>query len=350
MTRRLGTLLGLALAAVLAACATAPPRPPLRPPLRPPPRTPAAPPTAVPWSELPGWAREDHLSALRAVAAACRVRTAAMGRVCAELAAAPPEDDEAARQFFERRFRLERLSGEGLLTAYFTPRYEARHEPEPPFIAPVRPPPASGAAGLDRASIEAQPAPDALAWMRPEDLFFLQVQGSGVLLFEDGERWKASYAGSNDEPFVGIAGVMRREGLIGDGQSSGDGIHAWLAAHRGPDADAVMDQDPRYIFFRLEPDDGVGPTGAAGARLPPGRALAVDPSWHSLGELFWIDASAPALSGAFPAYRRLAAALDTGGAIRGDIRADLYIGSGDSAGREAGRVRHRLTLYRLEAR
>jgi membrane-bound lytic murein transglycosylase A len=111
-----------------------------------------------------------------------------------------------------------------------------------------------------------------------------------------------------------------------------------------------MRQDPRYIYFALQTDDGAGPVGTAGAPLPAGRALAVDPARHELGELFWIDASAPALSGAFPTYRRLVAALDTGGAIKGDVRADLYLGSGDAAGREAGRVRHRLTLYRLAPR
>src|SRR6185369_13806370 len=97
----------------------------------------------------------------------------------------------------------------------------------------------------------------------------------------------------------------------------------------------------------LAEDDGKDPAGAAGAPLIPGRAVAVDLSRHELGELFWIDASAPALSGAFPTYRRLAIALDTGGAIRGDARADLYLGRGPEAGMAAGRVRHTLRLYRL---
>jgi len=109
-----------------------------------------------------------------------------------------------------------------------------------------------------------------------------------------------------------------------------------------------MRLDPRYVFFRLEPDDGVEPTGAAGAPLIPGRSLAVDPSRHALGGLYWIDATAPSLNGAYPSYRRLALALDTGGAIKGDIRADLYLGKGPLAGAEAGRVRHVLSLYALE--
>ena len=108
-----------------------------------------------------------------------------------------------------------------------------------------------------------------------------------------------------------------------------------------------MRLNPRYVFFSLAPDDGRQPVGAANVPLPPGRALAVDPAFHPMGELYWIDASAPILNGAFPAYRRLAMALDTGGAIKGDVRADLYLGQGAAAGAEAGRVRHTLRLYRL---
>ena len=262
-----------------------------------------------------------------------------------------------------------------MLTAYFAPQYEAREAPDPPFTAPVRPkpsalddlleaaladpgpdpaatgptapPPASPQALPDRAAIEAQAASDALAWMRPEDLFFLQIQGSGVLVLPDGRRLKAAFAASNNQPFVGLARLMREDGLIDDAHSSSEAIRAWLADHRGPEADALMRRDPRYVYFSVRPDDGREPAGAAGIPLPAGRALAVDASRHGMGELFWIDGEAPRLSGAFPRYQRLAAALDVGGAIKGDIRADLYIGSGDVAGREAGRVRHVLRLYRL---
>ena len=298
-----------------------------------------------------------------------------MAGPCRRLTGVPPDDD-AARAFLETAFRARPLAGDGLLTAYFAPEYEARTAPEGPFTAPVRPKPAAldaliaaatapdadppapgpatdpGAATVDlnpdRAAIRVMPSSDALAWMRPEDLFFLQIQGSGVLTFADGTRKKAVFAASNGKPFVGLARVMREEGLIPDSRTSGDAIRTWLADHRGPEAEALMDRNPRYVFFVLRPDDGRDPAGAAGVPLPAGRALAVDPAWHGMGELYWIDAGAPALAGAFPVYRRLAAALDTGGAIKGEIRADLYTGVGDAAGREAGRVRHALRLYRLE--
>ena len=379
--RRLPALLAVLAAAVLTACATTPPpRPPApRPAPRPaPPPRPATAPAPRPperplaWEDLPGWRGEDHLQALKAVVAACRVsRDPDMAGACARLDRRPPRDSAAARAFIEENFQPRSLGELGLLTAYFAPSYEAREAPEGPFVAPVRPKPAALdlllAAALadpppgpdtdppsstepllpDRAAIESMPADDALAWMRPEDLFFLQLQGSGVLVLPDGRRLKAAFAGSNGRPFVGIARVMRDQGQIDDAHSSGDAIRAWLSDHRGPEADAVMRANPRYAFFTLRPDDGREPAGAAGVPLPPGRGLAVDPSRHAMGELFWIDASAPALSGAFPVYRRLGAALDTGAAIKGEVRADLYVGSGDTAGREAGRVRHVLRMYRL---
>jgi membrane-bound lytic murein transglycosylase A len=263
--------------------------------------------------------------------------------------------EAAARQFLETHFRPERLGESGLLTAYFTPVYQARHQPEGPFTAPVRPRPpdlprqaAAGgtAAYADRAEIDRWPAPDALAWMKPEDLLFLQIQGSGVLTFPEGDQWRAVFDGANGAPFVGIAAPMRRQGLL-DQDTSAETIRGWLADHRGAEADGVIELDPRYVFFRLQPDDGGEPAGAAGVRLVPGRALAIDLAAHGMGEVLWIDASAPALPDAFPRYRRLAMALDTGGAIKGGVRADLYLGRGAEAGVEAGRVRHQLTLYRL---
>jgi membrane-bound lytic murein transglycosylase A len=200
----------------------------------------------------------------------------------------------------------------------------------------------------ERAVIERTPDEEPLAWMKPEDLFFLQIQGSGVLTFADGERKKAVFAAGNGRPFVGIAAPMRDQGLLADGDTSGDAIRTWLAEHRGPQAEAIMRLDPRYVFFTLAPDDGQQPVGAAGAVLTPGRAIAVDPSKHALGGLYWISADAPALSGAMASYRRLTVALDTGGAIKGEARADLYVGLGRDAGVEAGRVRHRLKMVALE--
>lgn len=337
------------------------PPPPIPPPSSPPPLpspqpsgpAPSPPSPANPFNALVGWDLEDHAAALAAFQSSCgAVPNPSLEHVCARAMALGPVDERLARAFLERSFRPELIAGDGLLTGYFAPDYEAREAADSEFSAPVRPRPADlpedGAGPYpDRAAIEATPAPDALAWMRPEDLFFLQIQGSGTLIFGDGRRLMAVSDGVNGAPFVGIAKPMRAAGLLSDEQTSGQEIHAWLAAHRGAQAKSLMDLDPRYAFFRLRPDDGRDPAGAARVPLPPGRAVAVDLDRHALGELLWIDAQAPALIGAFPVYRRLVVALDTGGAIKGDVRADLYLGRGEAAGVEAGRVRHRLRLYRL---
>ncbi len=323
-------------------------------------------------SNLIGWREEDHVAAFDAVKLACRTnRDLDMQKVCAAAASLSVLDDASAKAFLEAHFRPEILAGPGLLTAYFAPEYPARHVADPVFSAALRgrpddlvlADPAQGdAAGRktplqsidgrlapypDRISIELTPPEHALAWMRPEDLFFLQIQGSGSLVFPDGEREKAIYAADNGKTFVPLSSLMVRRGLLEHGHGSGEAIHTWLAEHRGDEAQAIMDLDPRYVFFSLVPDDGVDPVGAAGIPLPPGRAIAVDPTWHRYGEVYWIDAVSPTLAGATRTYRRLVVALDTGSAIRGNVRADLYMGRGEQAGVEAGRMRHTLVLVRL---
>jgi membrane-bound lytic murein transglycosylase A len=375
-------LVAAALAAMsLAACATTPTGPrPAPSPLPPEPAPPQPPATEriLPLSALPGWQAEDHAAAFAAFRSTCKVsRDPEIAGPCRAAQAAGALAERAARDFLEAQFVAETLPGQGVLTGYYAPVYPARRQPDAEFSAALRARPAdlkvvdaglfdpaqagrSGAAidpGFgpllpypDRANIEATPAQAPLAWMRPEDLFFLQIQGSGALVFEDGARMKALYAANNGRPFVGIANIMRDRGLLAPDNTSGEAIHAWLAAHRGPDADALMQLNPRYAFFRLAPDDGRAPVGAAGVPLPAGRAVAVDRKTHAMGELLWIDGEAPLLQGAFPAYRRLVMALDTGGAIEGPVRADLYLGEGEAAGAEAGRVRHVLRLYRLAPR
>jgi membrane-bound lytic murein transglycosylase A len=320
-------------------------------------------PAAMSWARLPGWDREDHAAALDMFRASCGVeKDPAWREVCLRARDLGPQDEVIARAFLETNFRLRPVgepgADEGLLTGYFAPEYPARAERAYPYTAAVRPRPADlppadvGTNGgtapwLDRAAIEATDEPQPLAWMKPEDLFFLQIQGSGVLDFPDGRQLKAVYAANNGQPFVGLATAMRQQGLLAADNTSGEAIRGWLADHRGPDADAIMQLDPRYIFFTLQPWDGKEPTGAAGVVLTPGRALAVDPAKHDYGGLYWVDGEAPSLSGAFPSYRRLAMALDAGSAIKGEVRADLYLGTGAAAGAEAGRVKHRLKLYAL---
>jgi membrane-bound lytic murein transglycosylase A len=359
--RRTAPGLATGLAVALCACAaqgqpdTPTPAPVISlPPVAPAPAVAAPPPSSAlrPLASLPGWAQEDHLAALKAFQAGCgAARAPEWKAVCVRARGALALDDATARTFFETNFSAEPPSPTGMLTAYFSPEYPAQDEPDEIFSAPVRPRPPDSAddprLGAPRAEIESEPAVGAKAFMKAEDLFFLQIQGSGVLVFPDGRRMKAVYAGDNGQPFTAIARPMLRAGLLPADRLSGDAIRGWLSDPRGTEADAVMDKNTRYIFFDLVPDDGREPAGAAGIPLTAGRAIAVDPSFHRYGALYWVDADAPTLRGAVPAYRRLALALDTGAAIRGERRADLYIGRGDEAGREAGRVKHVLNLVRL---
>jgi membrane-bound lytic murein transglycosylase A len=277
---------------------------------------------------LPGWAFEDHAGALAAYAQTCMVsKDPAERTLCAEARAVGRLGETDARTFLETRFIARAYQGSGLLTGYFAPTYEVRAASDAEFSDPVRPRPAdlSGSAPYaDRAAIETRPAQGALGWMRPEDLFFLQIQGSGLLTYPDGRKVRAVYAASNNQPFVAIARPMREQGLLAADNTSGEAIRAWLADHRGPAAQTVMNLNGRYIFFAFQPDTGAEAVGAAGVALPAGRSVAVDPDFHPYGEALWLDAGAPILAGAFPTYRRLVMALDTGSAIRGEVSADLY--------------------------
>jgi membrane-bound lytic murein transglycosylase A len=274
-------------------------------------------------------------------------------------------------------FRPEAGPGQGLLTAYFAPEYEARMSRSAEFSAPMRGKPAD-LVNLDLAPVRPGlgrqegrrrdrgrpgrcPIPTArpsrprrtdppLAWMRPEDLFFLQIQGSGILVLPDGRRVRAAFAGPQRPAVRRHRHAMRDRGLLPDNNTSGDAIRTWLADHRGPEADAIMQLNPRYVFFRPCPT-----TASRRWARPASRCRPAGPSPSIPASTPWASSSGwtPARRswpGAFPTYRRLAVALDVGGAIKGDVRADLYTGTGPAAGAEAGRVRHDLRLYRLVPR
>ncbi|CAN5359364.1 MltA domain-containing protein [soil metagenome] len=388
----------LVLIAGLAACATPAPRTgfpsaqiqPSAPPPPPPGFTPYQP--AAPYAEveagaatssparLVGWDAEDPVAAFDAYLAGCGVSRSPAARFqCARALdiqrLSRPVTPDRARAFFETGFSVVAVDGPsgapGLLTSYFAPEYPARHAQDGDFDMPVLAKPADlerTAAGVvqrrpdgsvgpyaDRAAIEAaaaagSPSAPVLAWMRAEDLFFLQIQGSGYLTFEDGSSMRAAYASDNGRPFAGIARPMEQKGLLPPNGTSGDAIRAWLAAHRGREARAITALNPRYIFFDFQPDDGGDPAGAAGVPLRARRSIAVDPAVWAYGDLAWIEADAGNLNGARQGYRGLVVALDTGSAIRGPFRADLYMGRGPNAGAEAGSVRHPLRMWRLVPR
>ena len=174
-----------------------------------------------------------------------------------------------------------------------------------------------------------------LAWVDdPVDLFFMQVQGSGVLALDDGSRLRLGYAGGNGRPYVAIGRVLVDRGAMPLEAVSMQSIRAWLAANPG-EADAVMNANPSYVFFREIA--GEGPLGTEGVPLTPARSLAVDRLFVPMGVPVWLDAADPLDPAA--RLRRLMVAQDTGGAIRGVVRGDVYWGAGADAAERAGRMR-----------
>jgi membrane-bound lytic murein transglycosylase A len=282
----------------------------------------------------------------------------------------------AARTFFEAHFEPVALAAKmgpggdaagsviekkGRFTAYFEPSYPASATQTPEFSAPVLTRPADlvtvdlGAFRDDLAGDRIagavkdgvlQPYPDhaainagalagrteIIAWMRPTDLLFLQIQGSGRL--EIGDRiLRAGYDGHNGAKYVAIGKTLIEDGALTRDNVSMQTIRAWLDAAPEADARRVRESNPSYIFFRLLdglPDPALGPLGADGAQLTPMVSLAVDPRFTPLGAPVWID-----VDGDEP-LRRLMIAQDRGGAIKGPVRGDVYAGSGDEAGEFAG--------------
>ncbi|WP_375204762.1 murein transglycosylase A [Hyphococcus sp.] len=253
----------------------------------------------------------------------------------------------------------------GVFTGYFEPVYEASRAPTEDHTAPLLPRPddlvevelgrfrdalkGERIAGrvengrlvpyAARAEIEAaDPAGLApLAWLDPNDLFFLQIQGSGRLVFEDGSAMRVGYAAQNGHLYTAIGRVMVDRGIMPLEEVTMQSIRGWLASAAPQAAQNLREQNASYVYFRPldEVDPALGPLGAQGAPLTPGRSLAVDRRYHALGAPVWVDIEPVEANGQEP-IRRLMIAQDTGGAIKGPVRGDVFWGSGDEAGAIAG--------------
>jgi membrane-bound lytic murein transglycosylase A len=174
------------------------------------------------------------------------------------------------------------------------------------------------------------------------DAFFLHVQGSGRVVMEDGKVVRLGFAGRNGHSYVAIGRELIEQGAIPRERMSMQAIRAWLAAH--PDqAGPVMASNPSFIFFRII--DGEGPIGAEGVPLTPGRSLAVDPEFVPLGLPIWLDTTDP-LDPRQP-LRRLVVAQDTGAAIKGPVRGDLFWGFGENAAARAGAMKQQGRYFLL---
>jgi membrane-bound lytic murein transglycosylase A len=188
-----------------------------------------------------------------------------------------------------------------------------------------------------------------LAWLAdPVDAFFVHVQGSARLRLTDGGTLRVSFDGKSGHPYTSIGRLAVERGLLSRDEADKDGLEAWLKRNREAGL-ALMRENRSYIFFRATSQaEDEGPIGAAGVPLSPGRSLAVDRTLHTFHTPIWVDA--PGVhdgSGGDATFRRLMIAQDTGSAILGPARGDIFFGSGDRAGSMAGRVRHRAEMILL---
>ena len=370
---------------ILAACDDRPPEPA---------RLDLAP---VGFDALPGWRDDRQSAALAAFRRSCTrfdlkaddqpVGPGGLGGLvadwrppCLAAAAVTDGDEAAARAFFEERFAPFRASDgratEGLFTGYYEPLLSGARQYGGRYTAPIYGRPADlvsvdlGAFQSDlrgrriagrvgdgalrpyesRAEIQSGALAGrvpVLAWLDdPVDAFFLHVQGSGRIVLDDGGELRVGYAGSNGHAYVSIGRVLIERGELDHDAVTMQAIRAWLEANP-EQARALMDENPSFVFFReLERE---GPVGSQGAVLTPGRSLAVDRRHIPLGAPIWLDIMVPAAEPEAPArpLRRLVVAQDTGSAIKGPLRGDLFWGSGPEAEAVAGRMKHHGRLYLL---
>jgi membrane-bound lytic murein transglycosylase A len=342
----------------------------------------------VKWTELAGWTADDHLAAFAAYQTSCQAlrkmrRTddrgeisAALGNACRNAMALRPRDAHAARSFFEQNFqpvRIARLGErEGLLTGYFEPIVAGSRFPSPEFHVPVyRRPRDLVADGYkpgsvafpnkgvrigrrnennelvpyhDRGAIEAGALDGQkleICWLKdPLDLLAIQIEGSARVILEDGTPLRITYDSHNGYRYSSIERVLIERNLISRQEMSTKRIREWMAAHPEEAANARA-TNRSYVFFRITGLSNEGePVGAQGVPLTPGRSVAVD-RLHEYGTPFFIEAHLPIENAkSVSPFGRLMIAQDTGSALVGPARADLYWGAGDDAGRIAGRIRH----------
>jgi membrane-bound lytic murein transglycosylase A len=183
-----------------------------------------------------------------------------------------------------------------------------------------------------------------LLWVDdPVELFFLHIQGSGRIHCENGERIMVNYADQNGHPFRSIGKLLLERGEMTRSQMSMQNIRAWVKEH--PDqADSLLDENPSYVFFRELPAEVQSPPGALGVPLTPEVSIAVDPRTIPLGAPVFLATTWPLNP---KPLEQLMVAQDTGGAIKGAVRADFFWGMGHEAGALAGRMKQDGRLWVL---
>ena len=380
----------VAVALMLAACTTTPPRP-ATPPVTPPPQTPVPLPaplpttaqlTAVNFAALPGWDKDDLRQAWPAFLSSCSVliKRADWTRSCAIARQVNAQDNQAVRHFFETYFVANQVTApdgaeSGLITGYYepllhgarsrggayqTPLYRVPDDLLSVELAGVYPElkgmrlrgrlagkkvvPYATRAEIGRAT---DATGKELLWVDdPVESFFLEVQGSGrVQLSDTQETVRIAYADQNGHPYKSIGRYLVDIGELKVEQASAQGIKAWIVANPAR-REELFNANPSYVFFKEErlPDPSVGPKGALGVPLTAQRSVAIDPRFLPLGAPIFL--STTEANSEVP-LQRLVMGQDTGGAIRGAIRADFFFGFGPEAAENAGRMKQRGKIWVL---
>ncbi len=343
------------------------------------------------FAALNGWSDDDHKAAFTVFLQSCSailngtkaMRAArpfygALFDVCTRATQAGTLDEENARKFFEDNFRPVRIAplgdagGNGFFTGYYEPVYDGSLTPHDEYNIPVYRKPASLVVSGRRRSTENFPSSGAkvgrlvarhkvvqfydrasiedgalvgrgleICWLKnPVDAFFAQIQGSARIRVEDGKVLRLNYDAHNGLPYTPVGKYLIDRGIISKEEMSMDKIREWMEAN--PEEGKELRRKNRsFVFFRdTGQSDGEQCIGAQGVQLTPGRSLAVDKNIHVYGTPIWIDANLPVDSDkAETPFRRLMVAQDTGSAIVGPARADIFWGVGEEIGHVAGRIK-----------
>ena len=349
----------------------------------------------VEFDAIAGWSRDDHAAALACFKISARrmiekpYTTKALGidaKLIAGLGALALDAEQTPRQarlFFERNFSPLQIvlpCGAGFVTGYFEPvlagspvrtaRFSCPLYSRPPDLADIDA--STRPAGMDasfmfakktasgfveyhdRAAIESGALAGSgleLAWLEsPIDAFFVHIQGSARLTMANGEDWRISYAAKSGHAFTPIGGWLAANGQLRREEVTMDAIRSWLEVD-AQRAQTLMQRNQSFIFFQRtwQDDPALGPLAAAAVALTPGRSLAVDHRLHTFGTPVFVSTRG-ALPGDVEPMARLMIAQDTGSAIIGPARGDLFIGSGEAAGSIAGAVKHQADFYALVPR
>jgi len=292
------------------------------------------------WADLNGWTKDDHALALSVFHETCRdLKDGDWQAVCAF-----SKETTNPREFFERFFRPVLITdGEPpLFTGYYEPELLGSRTKSETYQVPLYRLPddvPSGRPWLSREQLLSSGVLEnrglELVWLQSEvDKFFLQIQGSGRVRLDEGGMMRVGYGGKNGHPYRSIGRELVRRGEFEEHQVSAQVIRNWVEKNPERGAD-LLNHNPSYVFFRevsqVNPEKG--PLGAMNRSVTAGRSIAVDPEYVPLGAPVWVEKAGKA------PFRKLMIAQDTGAAIKGAQRADVFYGTGPEAGQEAGRIR-----------